>query len=293
MKKITIAFLSFLLILTAFESNGQIELPAPSPAGTTYSKVGLTDIEISYFRPKMKGRKIFGAGDGYLLQYGQIWRTGANSGTVVSFSDDVSIDGHSVEAGKYLLYTIPDKDKWIIGFYSDVSIGGGIQAGLKEEDVAYKLAVTPGKLTEPVEVLTINISDISEDNTSAAIEIAWENTSVKVPFEVNFEDKIMASIEANTTVRPQNYVAAANYYFSTGKDPQQAFEWITMYFDSNEEYQSQFWNLHLMAQIQAATGDTKGAKATAEKSIEIAKNSEGGDFGYIKRNEDFIASLKK
>jgi hypothetical protein len=293
MRKISMAFLSFLMFFAAFESNGQIELPAPSPAGTVYSKVGLTDVEISYFRPKMKGRKIFGTGDDYLLQYGQVWRTGANSGTVVSFSDEVSIDGHSIEAGKYLLYAIPGADKWIIGFYKDLSIGGGIQTGLKEEDVAYALGVTPGKRTEPVEVLTINISDISEDNTSAAIEIAWENTSVKVPFQVNFEDKVMASIKANTTVNPQNYVAAANYYYQSGKDPKQALKWITMYFDSNESYQSQFWKIHLMAQIQAATGDIKGAKATAEKSMEIAKNSEGGDFGYIKRNEDFIASLKK
>ena len=136
MKKITIVFLSFLMYLTAFEINAQIELPAPSPAGSSYSKVGLTDVEISYFRPKMKGRKIFGAGDDYLLQYGQIWRTGANSGTVVNFSDDVSIDGHALEAGKYLLYAIPNEGKWVVGFYKDISLGGGIQAGLKEEDVA-------------------------------------------------------------------------------------------------------------------------------------------------------------
>ena len=292
MRKLLFFVLGALFLFT-MRSNAQIELPAASSPASIYTKVGLTDVEISYFRPKMKGRKIFGSGDQYLLQYGQIWRTGANSGTIVAFSDDISIDGHPIKAGEYLLYTIPAADKWMVGFYKDISIGGGIQAGVNEEEVVAALAVVPQKLTEPVEVLTINISDISEDNTSAAIEIAWENTSIKIPFEVNFEDKVMAAIEANTKVNPQNYVAAANYYFQAGKDPAQALEWITMYFDSNEAFQSQFWNLHLMAQIQAANGDVKGAKATAEKSIEVAKKSQGGDFGYIKRNEDFIASLKK
>ena len=278
--------------MTSLTGWSQIELPAASPPGNIYTKVGLTDVEISYFRPKMRGRQIFGTGDDYLLQYGQVWRTGANAGTVVTFSDDITIDGKSLSAGEYLLYSIPGKEKWMIGFYKDLSIGGGIQAGQKDEDIALATEVMASKLTETVETLTINVSDISADNTGAAIEIAWENTSVKIPFKVDYEKKVMASIDANTKVNPQNYVAAASFYFETGRDPQQALEWITMYFDSNENFGRQFWNLHLMAQIQAAAGDKKGAMATAEKSLELAKNNEGGDFGYVKRNEDLIASLK-
>jgi len=292
MKKLITIFIGSLFVLTGFPGMAQIELPSASSAGRTYAKVGLTDVEISYSRPKMKGRKIFGSGDGFLLQYGQTWRAGANSGTFVKFSDDVTVNGKKLAAGEYLLYAVPGDLKWEIGFYKDLSIGGGIQTSQNDEDIALLTEVVPGKLTETVQTLTYNISDISEDNTTAAIEMTWEKTSVKIPFTVNFDDKVMKSIEANTKVNPQNYVAAAEYYFSTGKDIQQALKWITQYFDSNESYQNQFWNLHLMAQIQAAAGDKKGAKATAEKSIEIAKKSEGGDFGYIKRNEDLIASLK-
>jgi len=86
-------------------------------------------------------------------------------------------------------------------------------------------------------------------------------------------------------------VAAANFYFNTGRDANQALEWIKKYFASDEDYQNQFWNLHLMAQIQQAAGDMDGAIATATKSLEKAKNNEGGDFGYIKRNEDLLAKL--
>ncbi|MCH8232399.1 MAG: DUF2911 domain-containing protein [Bacteroidetes bacterium] len=269
----------------------QITLPAPSPAGKVYSKVGLTDVEITYLRPKMKERKIFGEGDDYLVPYGKMWRTGANAGTLITFSDDVIISGDTVPAGEYMILTIPGADEWTVIFYKDASIGGNMSS-YKEEDAQLKVNVAPVKLTETVQVLTFNVADIHPENTGAAIELAWENTSVKVPFEVNFNDKVMASIEANTKVNPRNYVTAANYYFNTGKDSKQALEWIEKYFAADENYKSQFWNLHLMAQIQKATGDIEGAKATAEESLERASKADGGDFGYIKRNEEFLASLK-
>lgn len=288
------SFLTILIISVLLGTNvawSQITLPAPSPAGKVYSKVGLTDVEITYLRPKMKERKIFGEGDDYLVPYGKMWRTGANAGTLITFSDDVIISGDTVPAGEYMILTIPGADEWTIIFYKDASIGGNMSS-YKEEDAQLKVNVAPVKLTETVQVLTFNVADIHPENTGAAIELAWENTSVKVPFEVNFNDKVMASIEANTKVNPRNYVTAANYYFNTGKDSKQALEWIEKYFAADENYKSQFWNLHLMAQIQKATGDIEGAKATAEESLERASKADGGDFGYIKRNEEFLASLK-
>lgn len=268
-------------------ANAQITVPRPSPEGSTYSKVGLTDITIDYFRPKMKGRKIFGSGDAYLIPYGQIWRTGANSGTIVTFSTDVSVEGKSLPAGEYMLLTIPGKDTWTMIFYKDKSIGGNMNA-FKETDEQLRVSVKPTLLTEPVETLTFNIADISDDNTKAALELAWENTSVKAAIEVSFDDVVMKQIKENTVVNDRNYVAAANYYFSAGKDLNKALEWMNMYL---ENHPKEFWNIHTKAQILAKLGKKKEAKAAAEKSIEIAKASDGGDFGYIKRNEELIKSL--
>ncbi len=291
MKKIAISMISLLMIFATAELQAQITIPAPSPAGKVSSKIGLTDVEITYSRPKVKGRKIFGEGEDFLQPYGQLWRAGANAGTIMTISTDIMINGKTLPEGEYMILATPGANQWTVIFYGDKSIGGNMSA-FKEEDAVIKVDIKPTKLTEPVEALTFNISDIAADNTGAAIELAWANTSVKVPFTVNFDEIVMKQIEANTKVNPQNYVAAANYYFNSGKDSKKALEWITMYFAADPSYESQFWNLHLMAQIQKATGDTKGAKATAEKSIEIAKNNDGGDFGYIKRNEDLIASLK-
>ena len=101
----------------------------------------------------------------------------------------------------------------------------------------------------------------------------------------------MKDIAAKTQVRPGNYVAAANYYLASGKDLEQALEWMNLYLAMGEN-SNQFWNVHTKAQILAKMGNKKEAIATAEESMEKAKNNENGDFGYIKRNEDLIAEVK-
>lgn len=284
MKKV---FLIALMATFFVSANAQITTPAPSPAGSTYSKVGLTDITIDYSRPKVRGRKIFGEGSDYLQPFGTLWRSGANSGTIITISTDIKVEGQDLPAGEYMLLTTPGKDSWTVIFYKDKSIGGNMTKH-KDEDNQLKVTVKPAVLTESVEALTFNISDISEDNTTAAIELAWANTSVKVAIEVDFDDVVMESIKKNTVVNDRNYVAAANYYFNNGKDLEQALTWMNMYL---ENHPKEFWNVHVKAQIQAKMGDKKGAKATANKSLELAKAGERGDFGYIKRNEDFIKSL--
>ena len=280
--------LSFLMVAPLFV-NAQINVPAPSPAGSVSSKVGLTDVKIDYSRPKVKGRKIFGEGSDFLQPYGQTWRTGANSGSVVSFSTDVEVAGQKVEAGEYLIFTVPGKDEWSFMLYSDLSLGGNVAEYDKSKEVL-ATKVKPTALSNSVETLTFNIADISEDNTTANIEMAWSNVSIKVPMKVNFDDAVMKQIEANTKVDPRNYVAAANYYLETGRDLEQALKWMDMYLATGKNSE-QFWHVHTKARILAKMGKKKEAKAAAEDSMAKAKAYEAGDFGYIKRNEDLIKSL--
>lgn len=273
-----------------FGAEAQISTPIPSPEGSVSSTVGLTDVTIEYYRPKMKGRQIFGSGDGYLEQYGSIWRTGANSGSKLILSTDAKIAGTDVKAGEYLIFTIPGENEWSFMLYSDLSIGGNVSA-YDEANEVLRATVKPTKLGRQIEVLTFMISDISEDNTSANIEMMWSDVSIKVPMTVDFDAQVMNEIAAKTKVNPMNYVQAANYYYSTGKDLNKALEWMNLYLASDNT-KGQFWNIHLKAQILAKLGKKKEAIETAKKSIEIAKANEGGDFGYVKRNEDLIASLK-
>jgi len=285
MKKILTLLL--LVLVIAVCSEAQIQTPAASPAAVASTQVGLTDVKITYSRPRTKGRKIFGAGSDFLVPYGQLWRTGANNGTVISFSDDVEVEGKKVAKGEYLLLSTPGATEWSIVLYKDVAMGGNTAAYKPENDAA-KFTVKAEKLTEKVDMFTMNITDLSDDNTTAKIQLAWENTSVKFGIKVSFDEKVMKAIEANTKVNPNNYIAAARYYYETGKDLKKAIEWIDMGLAANP---NAFWNVHLKAQIQKAAGDKAGAQATAQKSLELAKKAEN-DFGYIKLNEEFLKGLK-
>lgn len=175
MKKI----LLLVTMLTAFlVVNAQNNGPRPSPAGSVSSEVGMTTIKIDYFRPKAKGRKIFGEGTGFLVPYGKIWRTGANNGTKISFSDDVTVEGVKVPKGDYLIFTWPGAKEWTVTFYKDLSIGGYTDKYDKANEVAsFKAAAS--KLTEKVDTFTMAITDLSEDSTTANVQISWENTAAK------------------------------------------------------------------------------------------------------------------
>lgn len=287
MKKIlSTAFLMTALIWIA---EAQIRTPQPSSSGSVSSVVGLTDITIDYARPKAKGRKIYGAGSDFLVPYGELWRTGANAGTKITFSDDVEVEGKKVAKGSYLIFSWPGASEWTVSLYSDLSIGGNT-GGYDASKEAAKFTVKPEKASPIVETFTVAIGDISEDNTSAKVQIAWENTSVKFGVKVDFDATVMKSIEANTKVNPGNLIAAAQYYFNTNKDLSQALKWTNEYLAVGNNSQ-QFWNVYFKAQIQKAMGDKKGAEATAKQSIEIAKKADN-DFGYVKLNEDLIKSLK-
>jgi len=285
MKKV----LTLLLVAICLVAEAQIKMPDASPSASVTTTVGLTDVKIVYSRPKMKGRKIFGAGSDFLVPFGEIWRTGANNGTVVTFSDDVKVEGTDVKKGDYLLLTIPGAAEWTVILYSDVALGGNTSAYDKTKDAA-RITVKSEKLSEKVETFTMNISDLSDNSTTANIQLAWENTSVKFAVAVDYDSKVMKSIETGTKVAPGNYVAAANYYFNSGKDLKQALEWMTLGIETGN--QTAFWNIHTKAKIQDALGDKAGALATAQKSLDLAKKAEG-DFGYIKLNEDLIKKLNE
>jgi len=283
MKKV----LMLILLAVSILAEAQIQTPSASSAATVSSVIGLTDVKITYSRPKTKGRKIFGTAADVLVPNGQIWRTGANSGTIINFSDDVKVEGVDVKKGEYLLFTTPGATEWTVMLYNDLSIGGNT-AGYDKTKEAARFNVKPEKLTEKVETFTIGISDIADNNTSGKIQISWENTSVKFGVAVEFDSKVMKDIEAKTKVSAGAYTTAANYYFENGKDLNKALEWINLGIAANP---NAFWNIHTKAKIQKALGDKKGAMATAQQSIDLAKKAES-DFGYVKLNEELMKTLK-
>ena len=113
-------FLTLLALALVVPSQAQVDLPPLSPMGIVKQQVGFTDVEISYSRPSMRGRVIFGD----IVPFGEVWRTGANESTKISFSDEVTLEDHVVPAGQYALYTIPGKKEWTIILSSNLDLWG-------------------------------------------------------------------------------------------------------------------------------------------------------------------------
>lgn len=178
MKKLLTLVLAAALCVPAFaQDNG----PRPSPAASVSTTVGTTDVSITYFRPQAKGRKIFGDGQDFVVPFGKLWRTGANDGTIVTFANDVKVAGKDVPKGKYLILSIPDKSQWTLIFYTEFGMGDHYDQ-YDDSKAAFKFTVPVIKLSSPVEALTFNISDLSQANKSANIEIEWADTAVKLAF---------------------------------------------------------------------------------------------------------------
>jgi len=277
---------SILMLLTVWTAEAQLQTPSASPNATVSTVVGLTDVKVSYARPRMKGRKIFGEGGDFLVPYGKLWRTGANNGTRTSFSDDVKVEGNSITKGEYLLFSIPGATEWTITLYSDLSLGGNVEGYDKTKEVA-NFKVKSDRLTERVEMFTVNITDIADNNAGAKVQLAWENTSVKFGITVDFDTKVMKSIEQATQVSPSVFGQAAVYYYENGKDLKKALEWITIACNANPDA---YWNLLTKARIQKALGDKTGAAATANLSRAAAVKAKNAD--YVKMNDDLLKTLK-
>ncbi|MCB0704107.1 MAG: DUF2911 domain-containing protein [Saprospiraceae bacterium] len=273
----TLAIACFLL--SAVTMQAQITTPAPSPSSTLIQKVGLTDVEVEYSRPGMKGRTIFAA-DG-LVPFGELWRTGANASTKISFSDEVKFGGVAVPAGKYALYTIPDATEWTIILYKDITHWGTPPEYMESEEAA-RITVKSFKMDMTYESFTISIGNLS--NSGATLGILWENTRVAIPIEVDVDSKVMADIEkamAGTSAR--DYYTAASYYYDAKKDMNQALVWIK----KANEMDAKFWQLRRESLILAELGRYPEAIAAAEKSKAMAQ--EAGNQDYVRMNEKSIA----
>ncbi len=272
--------LSLLVCAMAFTfmAQAQINTPAASPASKLEQKVGLTDVTVEYSRPSMKGRTIFGG----LVPYDKLWRTGANGYTLVSFSDDVKIEGQDVKAGTYSVFTKPGTESWEVFFYTDTK-GGGVPAEWDDAKVAAKTTAKVWPMEMPIETFTMTIDNLSTNG--AVLGMLWEKAYVGVKFEVPTDAAVVKDIEtALAGPSAGDYYTAAVYYSNEGKDIAKAKEWMDKAMAMNKE--PRFWQLRQQSLIQAKSGDKKAAIETAKKSLAAAK--EAGNDDYVKMNTDSL-----
>lgn len=201
----------FLVQVALFSQTPDYPYPPLSPKGQIIQKVGNTLIEISYERPSVRGRKIFGE----LVPWNKIWRTGAGYCTKIKFDNPVKIGNQQIMAGHYSLHTIPNPNQWLVILNTDTTLYGSYHHESKK-DVA-RFVVTPKKSSRFYEALTIDI-DIIPNN--AQLYISWANVQIDFPIETTTDAEILPSIKAllvnNSEKNPDVYAGAADYLLFQG-----------------------------------------------------------------------------
>ena len=262
----------FFSALPPAKAQDALRLPQSSPKAVLTQTIGISDITVTYYRPGVKGRKIYGE----LVPYGQLWRTGANNATTVHFPDDVLIDGHSLAAGSYSLFSVPGPDSWYVIFNRDTTIWG--TEGYQESADLLRLTLKP-KPTEFTETMTFSFSDITLN--TAKLNLAWENVKITIPIEVEVERSVLREIRnALAAAAPDNwqiYAQAANYYVQQNKNHHLALEWINKSLSIKETY----YNNWVKARLLAQKTEYKEALSLAKKTMKLGEN-EGGSYSLVK-----------
>jgi tetratricopeptide (TPR) repeat protein len=257
----------------------QLTTPQPSPTANIKQNFALSNIEISYSRPGVKGRKIFGD----LVPYGKVWRTGANNATTITFGEEVMIGGKKVAAGKYGLLTIPGATEWTFIITKQLDVTS--PAAYKEDQDVVRVKAKPEALPFSIETMMINVDNIKSN--SCVIGLAWENVYASFEVTSNVDAKVMEQIKGSMENDNRPYFAAALYYIDNGKDLNKAVEWLDKAYAQNPEA---FWVLYQKARAQKMLGKKSDALATSNKSMEIAKKAKNDD--YVALNEKLQKEMK-
>jgi hypothetical protein len=280
-----LAAVASLALACQLAAQSQLQLPAASPSCTLKQRVGLTDIEINYSRPGVKDREVFGG----IVPWGHVWRTGANASTKISFSTPVKLNGNTVPAGTYGLFTIPDKEEWTIILSKDAKGFGAFD--YKQENDVVRFKTKPIDFPTKAESFTIDINDIRDE--SALLFLLWDQTLVPVRLEVDVNSKVLPEIEkvmASSDKKSAGvYFQAASYYYEHDQDLTKALAWLNKGLEDKPDIA--FELLYMKARILAKQGDKAGAIAAAKESIELAKANEGLS-SIVKMDQDIISSLQ-
>jgi hypothetical protein len=246
--------------LTTVAAAQQVDFPRPSPNASISQLVGITDIELHYSRPGVKGRAIWGG----LVPYDQVWRTGANENTTIRFSTAVKVEGHELPAGTYGLQTIPTAGDWTLILSKDADEWGAFDYKPEHDAMRATVKTRPGNRFE--ERMGFRFEDLTDEG--ATVVLAWEK--LEVPFKVEVDTKALVAAKAKESIRWQTGYQAANWCIQNDTCLDEAQTWL----DSSLALQQNFNNLRAQALLRAKKGDPKGAVAAAEKALAAGKTAQ-------------------
>ena len=254
-----------------------VKLPRASQHAVLTQTVGLTDMTIVYSRPGAKGRKVFGD----LVPLGQVWRTGANEATQISFSDAVTINGQKLAAGSYSLHTIPGPEAWTLIFNSVDKQWGSFTYDKTKDALRVEAKPTTAPYTE---WFTIEVPSLSTDQATVALR--WETTQVAFVVGTDSTNTTLANLRAAiATAKPDDWrtsMRAAQFAFDNKVAGDSAAGWLDQSVKTNENIN----NLYLKARMTAAGGNRDEAVRIAQQAIGKATDKDKDEVAEIQKSID-------
>ena len=301
-------FAVLFLLCFAASALAQIEVPRPSQKASVMQRIGVTDVTITYSRPGVKGRKIWGdplpgqtaegeatldnqntrPKDAYIVPYGHVWRTGANEATTFVVTDDVLINGQKLPAGSYSLHTIPTKDEWTIVFNWTANQWGSFDYDPAKDTLRVK--AKPQWLNTNEEWLTYSFDPVTDD--SAQVNIRWEK--INVPFTVKVPDVAATTMvklkKAVENAKPDDWrtpLQAGNYLINNQNpaDDEQGMAWL----DQSIKVKETFQNHSAKANALYKAGKKQEAVALGEQAVQRGKTDKVDTTNFEKRLADMKA----
>jgi hypothetical protein len=278
---LAVALLLSIAVTSAFAQEGP-RIPEASSPQTITQGLGLSTITLTYARPNVKGRKVFGG----LEPYGAVWRTGANNATTIKFNEDILIEGKNVAAGEYGLFTIPGQTEWTIILNKTAKQWGAYE--YKEADDVLRVKVKPVK--SPVKMETFGMQFINVTPKTAELWLAWENVLVPVKLTIDDDAKITANIDQIMSGTKKNYFGAIQYYHDnkTAKaDLEKALAWAdeAQQKDPKAPYYI-LWKARLLLKL----GRKREALTAANAGIKLATELKNDE--YIRLNQEVANKTK-
>lgn len=279
MKNVWNYFIVLLMGYTVSAGAQDLKIPQPSTMQRVEQDFGLGQITITYSRPNIKGRKIFGG----IEPYGIVWRTGANAATKIKLTDTIWIDKHLLAPGEYGLFTIPGPNEWTVVFNKIAEQWGAYSYDSTKDVLRFK--IKPGKLDKKLETFTIQFADAFTEH--CVLQLLWENTILSLHLETDIDSRVMANIDEAMKMEKKPYYFAAIYYYNHNKDMNKALAWINEFEKTHlQAYNVKYWK----AKIQLKMGDKAAAVASANEGLKLALKEPNAE--YIWLNKEILSEVK-
>ncbi|RNC86414.1 MAG: DUF2911 domain-containing protein [Winogradskyella sp.] len=295
-----LTFLFAFLLLATITVNAQLNTPRGSQMASVMQRVGTTDITITYSRPSVNDREIWGK----LVPYGLTnlgfgtskaapWRAGANENTTISFTHDVKIQGKAVAAGTYGLHlNVKDANNATLILSTDKDAWGSYFYEPKNDVLTADIVIADNAFTE---LLTFSFDAVDKNSTTAALK--WEKKAFPFKIEVDVTDIVLSDIRSQFKGQKgfsrQNWEQAANFALNNDGDLDEALQWVNAALDGQFFSQKTFNGLAIKAQILQKKGDAEGFGTTMDEALGLANPGQINRMGYAMiRAEDYDRAIK-